>query len=473
MSSPKGKGGEPGQGVGSAPAVSTHTKAQFAALQRNYMLVFLTMMAADWLQGPYVYALYEHYGFSQVRPRFVSIPALARSRLLTTTPSPSPKVEIGYLFIAGFVSSLLFGTIVGSAADRYGRKALCSFFGVLYSACCLTKHMNNYDWLIFGRMLGGVSTSILLSSFEAWIVHEHRAHAFPEHWLALTFSQCTFGNGVVAIVSGILASVVRDAFGPVAPFDAALVLLVIGTASIAMTWPENHGDARVSVKDAMARAVSTIRGDGKVFLLGVIQSSFEGGMHIFVFMWTPALETTSATEVRHGWVFASFMMGVLIGSTLFDLLLAFGFRVERFSTLVFGIAAMALAVPTFSFNHDYRLAAFVVFEVCCGVFWPSLAVMRSHYIPCNVRASVMNLFRMPLNGIVVLVLANLDKLDEAHVFKVASSCMCLAAFAQFCLFTVAENREALRGKRDLIHDPEATQEVSELVSIGIVHGLRE
>jgi len=48
--------------------------------------------AGDWLQGPYVYALYSFYGYD--------------------------KGDIGRLFIAGFGSSMLFGTIVGSFADR-------------------------------------------------------------------------------------------------------------------------------------------------------------------------------------------------------------------------------------------------------------------------------------------------------------------------------------------------------------------
>lgn len=48
--------------------------------------------AGDWLQGPYVYYLYTTYGFG--------------------------KGDIGQLFIAGFGSSMLFGTIVGSLADK-------------------------------------------------------------------------------------------------------------------------------------------------------------------------------------------------------------------------------------------------------------------------------------------------------------------------------------------------------------------
>ena len=71
--------------------------------------------------------------------------------------------------------------------------------------------------------------------------------------------------------------------------------------------------------------------DKKIMLLGIIQSFFEGikrlhvsselsardistycdhvgAMYIFVFMWTPALESTSNSELFHGWIFASFMV---------------------------------------------------------------------------------------------------------------------------------------------------------------------
>lgn len=48
--------------------------------------------AGDWLQGPYVYALYQSYGIK--------------------------THEIEILFVAGFGSSMLFGTVVGSVADK-------------------------------------------------------------------------------------------------------------------------------------------------------------------------------------------------------------------------------------------------------------------------------------------------------------------------------------------------------------------
>lgn len=63
------------------------------------MFVCCVAIAGDWLQGPYVYYLYSTYGFS--------------------------KGDIGQLFIAGFGSSMLFGTIVGSLADKQYVLRIC------------------------------------------------------------------------------------------------------------------------------------------------------------------------------------------------------------------------------------------------------------------------------------------------------------------------------------------------------------
>lgn len=99
-------------------------------------------------QGPYVYALYEFYKFNMA--------------------------QIGQLFIVGFGSSMVFGTFIGGLADRYGRKLNCIVFTVLYSLSCLTKHSPSFEVLLVGRLLGGVATSILMSAFETWMIHEHK-----------------------------------------------------------------------------------------------------------------------------------------------------------------------------------------------------------------------------------------------------------------------------------------------------------
>ncbi|KAJ8301979.1 hypothetical protein KUTeg_020966 [Tegillarca granosa] len=380
--------------------LSTVTDVGFKQFQRVYLTVYVMAMAGDWLQGPHVYALYESYGMS--------------------------TSDIETLFIAGFGSSMLFGTVVGSFADRYGRRANCILYGILYGGACITKHYNNFNILMLGRLLGGIATSILYSAFESWMVCEHFKRGYDQDSLGNTFSYAVLGNSLIAIVAGLVAQYFADMFGFVAPFDVSLTVLTLMTIVIVVTWSENYGDKTINIKDSFVKAFSSIKSDPKVLCLGLIQSLFEGSMYIFVLEWTPALEPTEpfkdqtvrkllgVTEkqttdghrgsIPHGQIFAAFMVAIMIGSSLFRLLSKYT-SVESFMRPVLFIAALSLGTPIlFKGNQLIVFSAFLIFETCVGIFWPSLGTMRGKYVPEETRATIMNFFRVPLNLIVVVIL---------------------------------------------------------------------
>jgi predicted MFS family arabinose efflux permease len=100
-------------GIDSDGITASESKAKWTILIRKYLLVYLLALLSDWLQGPFVYALYEKYGYSQQ--------------------------QIAVLFVAGFGSSMVFGSFVGGMADWGGRRAFVVLFCVIYSLSCLTK----------------------------------------------------------------------------------------------------------------------------------------------------------------------------------------------------------------------------------------------------------------------------------------------------------------------------------------------
>ncbi|CAJ1403353.1 unnamed protein product [Effrenium voratum] len=67
------------------------------------------------------------------------------------------------LFVAGFGSSAIFGTFVGSMADKHGRRRFAALYCVLYCLSCLTKHFKSFEMLMVGRITGGIATSLLFS----------------------------------------------------------------------------------------------------------------------------------------------------------------------------------------------------------------------------------------------------------------------------------------------------------------------
>lgn len=93
--------------------ISPEMKERHMKLLKKYLFVYLLAVLSDWLQGPYVYALYMEYGFEQH--------------------------EIAELFVAGFGSSMVFGSFVGGMADSGGRKTFVIIFAAVYAASCITK----------------------------------------------------------------------------------------------------------------------------------------------------------------------------------------------------------------------------------------------------------------------------------------------------------------------------------------------
>ncbi|KAH9524309.1 Molybdate-anion transporter [Bulinus truncatus] len=93
-------------------ALPSVADAAFNVFQRTYLVVYLLAMTGDWLQGPHVYALYESYG-------------------MTTE-------QIDILFVAGFGSSMIVGTITYSLCFGTGWLALDYFWEVLATLVCIT-----------------------------------------------------------------------------------------------------------------------------------------------------------------------------------------------------------------------------------------------------------------------------------------------------------------------------------------------
>jgi Na+/melibiose symporter-like transporter len=88
-------------------------KKTWRGVLNRYLAVYLLATLSDWLQGAYVYALYDDYGYSQH--------------------------DIAVLFVAGFGSSMIFGTFVGGMADKGGRRTFVLLYCLVYGASCITK----------------------------------------------------------------------------------------------------------------------------------------------------------------------------------------------------------------------------------------------------------------------------------------------------------------------------------------------
>jgi len=110
----------------------------------------------------------------------------------------------------------------------------------------------------------------------------------------------------------------------------------------------------------------------------------------------------------------------MIGSSIFTLLGRMLFPVEDIASILLLLSFISLIVPVFTTNLHMVLGAFLLFEVCCGIYFPCMGTLRGKYIPEATRAAIMNFFRVPLNFLVVVVLVKVGELQNSTVFTICS-----------------------------------------------------
>lgn len=300
-----------------------------------------------------------------------------------------------------------------------------------------------------GRVLGGLSTSLIFTVFEAWMVSEHNNRGFHPSLLSDTFGKATLGNGVVAILAGQIAQMAADRYGFVGPFIVALFPLALCGIIVAFTWNENYGDSKINLVTTFSNAWSVLKKDKACLWLGLGQSAFEGAMYTFVFMWTPAL-ATEETKARlpYGTIFGAFMACCMLGSSIFTEMLSKesatfgGWTVEGIPKVLHGLAIGSMGLIAALTDMKFVVfLCFLAFEIACGIFFPTYGTLRSIYIPEENRAGLMNLFRVPMNAFVVLVLVKVKFMPITVVFAICTFSHMVAYFCFYKFSAVVQERK--------------------------------
>lgn len=395
-------------------------KTKFDSFRRKYIMVYLVIMLADWMQGTHMYTLYLSY-----------------------------NVNVSALFITGFLSGAIFAPFLGSFVDKFGRKNSCIMYCVLEIIINTLEHSHDFGILLLGRVLGGISTNLLFSAFESWMTTEHRKRGFPEEWMSKTYSDMSIGNGTTAILAGIVAQVLEDNLGHIGPFQGAIALTVLALLLV-LPWEENYGekdsDDDHSLYHQFKEGWGATLSNSHIWRIGMTQALSEGGMYTFVFMWVPTLLSMNPPGgLPTGCVFAAMMMAITIGGMVFPPLQSFmskfaptGKASELCATFVYLVAAASTAVPalilsqtdTIAGGLTLVIAAFMVTEATVGLFMPVAGTLRSKYVPDALQGAILNIFRLPLNAVVVAGTHATDVLDTNVCFQLVSGLFLSAALLQ-------------------------------------------
>lgn len=408
-------------------------REKLLSLRIRYIIVYGLATYADWSQGAYFYDAYSKYGFS--------------------------RNEIQLFFVIGFGSSAIFGTLVASLADRFGRKRLVQIYFLIYSLNCLCIHNRALWSILLGRILGGIATSLLFSSFDSWFVCSHSSSGLQSE-LGPSFSIAGLVNSATAICAGLASEFLVNnipkhmgkkvqtfsmSYGSsLSPFEMSFVVLVIGLILVTFIWDRslstrsndnnnNKTKKKENFLSDLFEGAIIVYHDMNIFLLGIMVASFEGAMYIWVICWTPALESDNDDDTKKlplGLLFSTFMAASMLGTQCFAILIKH-VRVETILCVTFLFSFLSLIAPVLVSSRNIRFVCFFVFEICVGLWWPASSSFKGEIIQEPTRASVYSVFRVPMNCIVIVILVS--SLSLKLEFLICSLLLVLGFFSSLML----------------------------------------
>ncbi|KAI0548010.1 hypothetical protein F4679DRAFT_336800 [Xylaria curta] len=378
--------------------------------EARWYKAYVLATAADWLQGPYLFSLYkDEHGLSE-------------------------SVVLN-LYITDFITTALSAYLIGVLADRNGRKLYSMIYCVTYALSCFLTVIPIVPLLFLGRVLGGISTSILFTVFDSWMVTNFRERKLAADGcdLTRTYAATSVVNCLAALLSGVVGEVLVWVTGSKkSPFLMSVVLLWLALQAIWSRWVENFG-AEAS-KTQSRPSIWSILKTPPILALAFASTMFDGSMNLFVFYWIPKLNslrnTTSATELPYGVIYSSFMAVSMAAALAFNIIM--DKQVVKYSRLAVGVssvAAFCFARLAGAKNEAGTFWLFCLLQACIGIFTPCVGYLKARLIEDDARATVYSVMRIPFNILVIVSL--LVAKDNSNIDGVFTTCalMLMASMA--------------------------------------------
>lgn len=104
--------------------------------------------------------------------------------------------------------------------------------------------VNRRPFLFIGRALGGVSTTLLYSVFEAWMIGRASTQEDSSFLVQELLSSTATINAMVAICAGFVSEVIAFVFASKkAPFAASMACLTAAASVICVYWVRKHRES--------------------------------------------------------------------------------------------------------------------------------------------------------------------------------------------------------------------------------------
>jgi hypothetical protein len=112
------------------------------------------------------------------------------------------------------------------------------------------------------------------------------------------------------------------------------------------------------------------------------------------------MQFSDESSLPFGLIFSTFMVYSMAGSSLFSIANEY-YSLEYQALFVFVLAAVSMGILLFTKDATHQYTAMNLFEMTIGMYFPVIGCLKSKIVPESQRAAIYNLYRIPLNLIVL------------------------------------------------------------------------
>lgn len=322
--------------------------------------------------------------------------------------------------LASTTAAALFpGSISGVISDKIGPRRACILYWVLQLAVGVVKSFSALRCSWINNFILAFASSVFYFCFETWLVLEHEKQDQKQDLLFDTFWLMTFFESVSLVGSQEITNVLvsDDDSRFLLPYAFAATLSVVGILYIRNASSTcQHASAIGSYQKSF---LAHVLRDKRVLILVLAQASIHFAVSAFWFLWAPTI-VADGRYAQLSVIYPCFLASRMLGSAGFPWF--YGaiapFRNEDSLTIAYVGAGLALSIAAYDYQEIAPLViVFCIFHACVGFILPSLARLRTMYLPNELRGGMMSFSMSLANAATFVFLIQ----GSAHHRRVANS----------------------------------------------------
>lgn len=392
-------------------------------LKKKYLIPYLLARSSLFCRIPYYYYFYKN-----------NLENFSNQKLI-------------FLYSIDAISALIFGPMTGRLSDKYGRKKFCLFYNLSVIINIICRFSGNIFFSYISQIINGFGSGIICTIFEAWFVcHTNNELGSFERekyiFLLTLFKDTNIFDGIVCIISTLISSLSFYYINNWSPFILSLILSLGSFGYIWKKWEENENDNYEVENDDVYTygKVIKILTKKKILSIGIVDGIYQFIFFLYFFVVGRILkEVARGRNINNLYVFLCLCPCFIIGAKVYGpVAFSIDLNSQYYYFLLVGVIfifqCFVMLLIFISGSFFMKLILFMFLSFLFGMFNPVDSIIKTKIIKDKYRAWIMNLFRVPLNILLIWTILGANFIGPSYLTLFASLLALVNSIIGFYLY---------------------------------------